>query len=542
VSDTVTEIPQVITEIKKKPTTTRGGYRPGGGRPRKIRPEKAPMHDSNLPALPTTHGGVTKPDRFFPFWHGLTETQLAQTIVYIQRQFPVCDAKVRDLEAPKYIDKRVGPCPCGPNEWKEWFLKTFGSGDYRLYFNEGSAQRIRVEIEGLRDYDNYPPKIDWETLMFSDPRNKDFVRWARTNGFADEIRRLENNSTPEAERRKEEEGMNIGAQETIRELTGELVTLARESRQREPERAPRTSDDERASVRLIETAATTAIGMVKDQATSKTGDTSPIEQTRAIVDLARTMIPAPTPPDNTIVEILRDSLNQKSEEIRELRHELRERQTNPVAPGTTAPGNDLTTRIMEAAQQKILDQLTGNADKEDDAPARPGSMKAMFFDTISRNAPQIITAVGGLFQSLSYSAAILMKKPGDPTPAPPQAPAPPPPTNVLPTNDDQPDPNFFFRMIEGSVRKHLNEWETRDYPGADFADWLIDSAIDGRMTYEQIKNMGGEFLLQNMNTYPPLAKVYNAMPQRMIEFVNQFIARDEIRKKEEAEEAIEEIQ
>lgn len=537
-SDTVTEITSSVIQTEQqppvKPKSTRGGWRPGGGRPKKIRPEKAPMTGSSLPALPPTQGGVTPPQKFFTFWHGLTETQLAQNIVYVNRNFPLCDAKVRNPDAPKYIDKLVGPCPCAPTEWREWFLKTYGSGDYRIYFNEGSAQRLRVEVTGLRDYENYPPKIDWETLMVNDPANRDFLRWARTHGYAEEIRRLEGGATPEAIKGKEDEEMNAAIVQQNSELTGRLVDMAErvaEARQPQPQ-APRESLPERKALDMLDKAGDASFRMMEkafDMQVNRVNENSdPLAHTRAFIDMAKTLNPSDG--NSTIVELMRDQIAAQREEMRELRARL---DTNVTA--VQAPPQTMTDKLQEMVTLKnLLRELSSDDGEEKEVALKPGTPKAMFMDMLTKSGPAIVQATPGILQSVFYGISLLTRKAGD---APPPPPVAPPPPAINPQHKQEEDRVLFFmRMIEGSIKKHLNEWEQRDYPGADFADWLIDSQLDGRNAYDQLKAAGPDILTAQLQTYPPINEIITGMPDKFRTFVQQFLDRDAIRKQEEADE------
>jgi hypothetical protein len=543
VNETVTEITSTQVETvatpPAKPKSTRGGYRPGGGRPRKIRPEKAPMTGSSLPALPPTQGGVTRPQKFFDFWTGLTETQLAQTIVYINRHYPVCDAKVKDPEAPKYIDKLVGPCPCVPTEWREWFLKTYGSGDYRIYFNEGSAQRLRVEVEGLRDYENYPPKIDWDTLMVSDPRNRDFIRWARTHGYAEEIRRLESGVTPEALKGKEDEEMNAAIIEQNTNLTGQLVEMAREVAAK-PAVGPRETLAERSALGMVEEAGKTANRMTEkafDMLASRTNENAdPLAQTRTVIEIAKTMSESRSG-DNLLIEMMRDQIQAQRDEMRELRVQLNTQAATPAqAPRT------LTEQLQELVLTRSLMREAMGDDGSDDkeTPIKPGSPKAIFMDVLAKSAPALVQAAPGILQSIFYGVNLLLRKPGDTSAPPPPPPAPAPPAINPQQKQEEDRVAFFLRMIEGAIKKHLNEWEERDYPGADFADWLINSQLDGRNSYDQLKAAGPELIVAQLSQYPPIASVMvdqnGAVTQKFAIFVQQFIERDDIRQRQRDEE------
>lgn len=535
--DTVEEKPngKSTGNQKTKHPSTRGGYRPGGGRPRKPTPERRKIQGSSLPALPPARAGFTTPVTGFEFWHKLTETELGKVSVYVNRMYPLCNPKIKNPDAVKYIDTFAGPIPFDPGEYEEFFYNKFGGGDYICYFNEDGTNRMRISVEGLRDFDKYPPKIDWETLLVHDPKNKDFVRWAKTHGYAEEISRLEKDNTPDAQARKEDEQVNASIVEQNAALTDKVIDMAErvaEARhaQTQAPPPPRESAGERKSLEMIDKAGDAAFRMMEkamDVSANRTASTTdPLEHVNKIVEIADRITAARGGGNDAVVEILRDSLRETREELREIR--------TARAATTEAPKTFLQQLEEKVSERRLMAELNGDDASEKDDAAKPGSIKHMMAEAAIKNLPHLANAAGGIISALFYGVRLFTAKPGEAPPPPPPPPAPAAPAAPAIESPEQ-ELRFFLRKIEGAIRKHLNEWDDRDFPGADFADWLINADLDGRMNYDQVRGLGAAAIIEQLGTHPPLAQVMQAIPERFGVFVGQFIDRDEIRKKQEAD-------
>lgn len=530
--------PEIKTSKRPRPRGTHGGYRPGAGKKPRPITERPRMVGSVLPALPALRAGWAVPSKAFEFWKTLTETQLGNISLYVNRDYPLCNPKIIDEKAVKYIDQLSGPIPFEPAEFREFFLNKYGSGDYTCYFNEGSANRFRIKIEGLRDFDKYPPLIDWRTLLVTDPANKDFTKWARTHGYAEEVSALEKDLTPAAQARKEDDEMNASIVEQNSALTDKVIEMAErvaEARQTQAQTPPlpRESAGERKSLEMIDKAGDAAFRMMEkamDVSANRTAsNTDPLEHVNKIVEIADRITASRGGGNDAVVEILRDSLRETREELREMR----------TSRTVTEPPKTFLQQLEEkVTERRLMAELNGDdgISEKDDA-AKPGSIKHMMAEAAIKNLPSLANAAGGIISALFYGVRLFTAKPGE-APAPPPPPPPPPAAAATPALESpEQELLFFLRKIEGAVRKHLNEWDDRDYPGADFADWLINADLDGRMNYDQLRGLGAKEIIERLGMYQPLAQVMQAIPERFGIFVTQFIDRDEIRKKQEQDDA-----
>ena len=63
----------------------------------------------------------------------------------------------------------------------------YGSGDYSIRLNDThpkvNATVCQTWIRDLRDLDQYPPVLDIDQIVLSDPSNASYIRWRQTNNL-----------------------------------------------------------------------------------------------------------------------------------------------------------------------------------------------------------------------------------------------------------------------------------------------------------------------------------------------------------------------
>lgn len=140
-------------------------------------PESESQPESKAPELDRPRQKL-KPADFFAAIAAYPDTQA--TMTYIYRRWPVIDRKLTGGEnAATYIEKVSGPIDEG------YVLRTWGSGEYRLRFNDENQARGKTEICNtiltVNEADA-PPIIDTDELVLDHPQNKSFVENLRLRG------------------------------------------------------------------------------------------------------------------------------------------------------------------------------------------------------------------------------------------------------------------------------------------------------------------------------------------------------------------------
>lgn len=88
----------------------------------------------------------------------------------------------------------------------------------------------------------------------------------------------------------------------------------------------------------------------------------------------------------------------------------------------------------------------------------------------------------------------------------------------------------LLTAVAGPLLNHLNN----ELTGADFADFIIQGY--GRTVYDLVRQRGAEFVLGEIAKHPQLGQYASQLPERFQRFVEEFVNRDEIRAREDAEE------
>ncbi len=591
VSDTSTKLTGLKVMKKKRggarPGT--GGARPGAGRPRKeyvppatpINTRETPSHTLKLPPPPKQW--FTKPEEFFTYWNSIKDPEsLSRITVHVYRQWPVVDLRKLDVPGEKKsitsIDKIEGvPCPFDPNNWQQDILRHWGSGDYKMLFNEGSVNRATCINANARDMVNFPPILDYRYLCEGDPMNREFVRWARSTG------RLQS----EGEQR-EEDNMTATNESTriLAETVDRLVDKVTEQQQQAPQ-APApipVSENSRAAIASIDMMKGTMeamVGMIKaNQSTS-----NPIEDAKSLIDIAKALAPAstPAPTDNATLRMMEQMMaasDKRAEEAQRRAEKLEER-LNTLLMAQHAP-------IQTVAPKSLIDQLTelkgvresldglfggGGSSGGSDEDTGSGRGKKSTLETIANILP-------GLFEAgvkISGNAVQLMRAgqqqpravPGQPQPQyqqpqpvgqqyanlPPgmqprpdnNQQAPPPPIQMPSQPMQQTEPQTVDGVVETEsiyAQYHpflaqiepafINHFENK-LGGDRFAEWLVSSRRDGKLIYGQIVDAGTENLVGLLKSYPPIWSVAALIPNRFATFIDEFMAYGEDEPEDEDE-------
>jgi len=561
--------PHTGLKVMKK----RGGPRPGSGRPRKafdpskaINTREAPSRALILPAPPKQW--FNKPYEFFDYWKSIKEPdQQSRISVYVYRDWPVCDFRKFDVpggkKSPVNIDKLEGACPIDPEHWKDSIARLWGSGDYRMMFNELATNRAQCVNISVRDMVNFPPILDLRYLCEDDPQNRDFVRWARSTG------RL-----PSEGEQREDEEMAANAEstkilaDTIERMSDKLMEVQQAAPPPPPPPAP-ISEDSRAAMtgmKMLESTMHTALEMIRNE---RTAIPDPIESIGKVTELIEKLSPKPAPQDSSMKEFMAQMLaaaeRREQEAIR--RAERLEERMLAMQNQQHAPASAPKSFAEQLAEFKGMKEVFGDlfgmgaagGSDADDSPRGGGKRSTMEI---------IVDALPKLFEHgavIATRATQMMQisKQGQPTQAPgatirqapqpatvvpdpyahlppgmrpnanPNPPAQPPATmqpNVIemptqpeaPVDGTDPTANMYLQFLQDITPALVNHIQNR-LPGDAFAEWLVNSRPDGKMVYAQIVDAGTETLIGLLKQYPPIWNVAQTVPKFFAKFIDEFM-------------------
>jgi hypothetical protein len=117
--------------------------------------------------------------RIFEYWAALPADKAELCEFRVYRMWPVIDNKLIG-KSTKDEETIRGPIPFKWEEWRDEFFHRYGSGDYHVYLTEaGVPGSVMESYFALKDWEHYPPKIDFRTLIHGHKDNADYVAWLR---------------------------------------------------------------------------------------------------------------------------------------------------------------------------------------------------------------------------------------------------------------------------------------------------------------------------------------------------------------------------
>lgn len=299
------------------------------GRPSKETNTEEVKRAKPFPEAPrsTIKNGTVPPEKFWAYRLQLPDEFLPRLSFYVYREWPKTDV-YRNFTAQELADiksgrrkkpiKYIGQYPdIDPNDWRNQLLRYHGSGVYKVMLNDAGVRGNKELQRGnicstlieLRDSEFMPIIEDLSILDLDDPANNSYINELRMKGVT-----IPGDITLPREE-PEEDMANTIAVETLAKLAeqGRQPTVDNSSallqdmmRQQEARHA-REVEEFRKRLEIAE---------------AKPVPHDDLATTRAVIEMARSVIPAPAPPppqDNKMVEILMQMLKQNEE--RALQHE-----------------------------------------------------------------------------------------------------------------------------------------------------------------------------------------------------------------------------
>jgi hypothetical protein len=548
------ETPAAPTENQVPPKKKNGGFRPGSGR--KPKEPKAPTGEPFiLPKIPFRRGANRFED-FVKWWHDLNTEQLEKLIIYAYRQWPVCDAKIADPDATDFIDKITGPCPFSIDNWRMDILTRYQSGSYCFYVKEGNVQRWTIYAQDIVDLVNYPPLIDYKTLMLSAPANKDFVRWARQRNLIPNAEEGDNN------------GMANAAVDRLVDQTDRLTTKILDMADRNSTPPDIDTSTQLAGMEMMQRAGERALD-VQSKAFDRIAEmnqrsSDPLELTRTFVELAGALN-KPDTGSAQVAALMQQMITAAEKRADRLEEEMRDLRAERHKPEGEAGTGGLLTALKGLGDIKgVLAELgiiktpsedeEGLHGKQNGDGNKPSSLKEALLQQAIQQLPQMLPQIlgaGGINGLLVNGFRLIQAARGQgPVPgstvdtAPPAVaqatPAPTIPPAVIsngfpfPQMTGQPMIDNLIVTVWRFTPTLLHHMSNNDLNGYTFARWLIDSDPAGRQRYDEMKEAKREDVEAMLKMYPPLWDQLSKTPQKTEGFLTELLRLDEWEKEQAA--------
>jgi len=127
--------------------------------------------------------------KFFEYWKSLSDhADNALLEVWVYRLWPRTDEKLVNPNTNSYaIEVLTGPMPFDrPADYETWMRDKWGCGDYKFMLNQTGAKGPMMELLGCsnrQDKENYPPKLDINTVIPHLTQNEEYYKFCRLNGI-----------------------------------------------------------------------------------------------------------------------------------------------------------------------------------------------------------------------------------------------------------------------------------------------------------------------------------------------------------------------
>lgn len=544
-----------------------------------VAPPTAPEPSDGKPdhsLVPTPRKKMLPLQEALAYWNSVPQREREEWfIAYLYRDLPYCDPsqplsaeELRQIErqkkkkpeknCAKLVDpQRMRPelAPADdPSSWLQQIRECFGAGDYHVRLNDQhpsiKSTIVEFEFTAGRDWDSYPPALDIDQVVLSDPRNDSYIRWAHLKGiqFPGEA------GTPQTPFDEDEDEMaNVSAVlESNKDLTNRILEFSKEATKPAAAAAPAPMDQANTrAVEVIADAATKAQKMMLDgiQAAqqSQTKAQDPMEFHKAVTEAARAMTPPAAatsagPSLTDIMTLFSSMMKPITDQNAAILQEVRSRA-------------EAAERRAEAAEQRAQTALHPPAPAVNPQVANPikdaidlikavGSLKdaasgLTAADAADADMPvwaRVASKVVDNLPDMLHNAAVMWTGKG--TPVPPlnpeviEAENQPPAVEAAQQQPQQAKEEEVFSQnrIAQELAAPLMDAINKQHRGFEFAAGMILQprimGFPGRVVYEMAIEQGENGLLQILQSHPPLWQQLIAIPKRLQNFIVEFMDRD----------------
>ena len=473
--------------------------------------------------FPTPRSKTLPPPDWFKYWGELIKLpQSKYARLYVRRWFPAQLPEEKE-DGAFGLKKEVHPSEV---RWdadqgelsEEKILSLLGVGDYTIRLNDTRlawTQQTVVSMEKLstaRNWDTYPPVMDYARLDWTDSANQVFIKWAISRN---RLKRPEEGESEDMANGTVVDRVltdaNQRAAQADQILTSEVQRLRTKNEELEAELrkkgetppVPVAASGSASDLATLGTALTTIITAIKPAPDNSLTAFLQLEKERETTRAANEQAERDRLRTEAQAERARADTLQK-----ELLDDLRAARTAPAAAAAAAAPLTQVGILEEAIKVRDLTRrLSGGKDPDDPPEEPPLTTMDRFLEAAPVLAPVINGFGAGLFalgmgliqgwRETSYNEALVKlghtdgasklkppadseAKPGEPVkPAPPKA----PPEEQL----RQQRFNKIMSGVQKLIRPIFKALEAGQN-GVDFADEIMISPfLEGRVTYDTIR-------------------------------------------------------
>jgi hypothetical protein len=468
--------------------------------------------------------------KLFQFWDKLPAEKQELVVVKIYRLWPICDLKAIDPRATIEWDTMRGKIPFPAEEYETAFMHKYGSGEWKVMLTESGVQgAVMIAFFSAIDMDNYPPLLDYRTLLHGNFKNQDYIKWLeRQPGL-----KLPWTSTvSEAEEQEQQDKMNVADKmaDGLLSQQAHLIDKLDEAHEelRTTKRGP--TAEEAATNKAVEVmadAASRGIGMVADQAKILATATAPSFDPVALFKVGMEARGSDSG-IMALVPLILSSQEKQTEAMRQMHHEtiefLSKRDEEDDAPAP-ANGNvpavqeDRRSFMSEMKEMTEFAEMMGFKRGAENPPAPAGAGWLDKIGSAIAGNPMIVIAglalVTNLLSKSPQSATEVLAKAGVPAGSLPPIPGvPAAATPVPPKPSATEELNKFLEFLTPHFLHHYADPELDGYTFAADIHTIVQTSTGlqivaggpatprGRQEYENMKAAGIQQFDQIIRNWP----------------------------------------
>ena len=456
---------------------------------------KPGMEAPRATGMPRSPGARVAEDVFFDFVDSIPPEEWGHLMLYVYRWWPVIDRRLSDPSNKAFIDKVSEPI----EDMRDWLLRTWGTGIYNLKLNDTSVKKggnlTETVVKFPDPYAKYPPVLDYRELELENKDNRQFVEWAKVQGFV------------------KQQGENIvmgdgGAQAVLLDVAKRAIE---EGRVKKPETNPMDAK---------------VVGKAVDYMFEKamSADKTQRNPGEELALYANTLKSLGLGSGNSQGDIVTMVIKMQSDNAK-LLAESQQKQMDMLVKMMELNKPQPQPQGNMVDQMKSIAEVFGIMHEIGLGGGGKGDWKSSLVETVGDALPKMLQATSNLLGNIAIFRGM---KPG--TPVPPNQMMQEP---VIALNPGAQGPQVGPQAVPPAAGPQMTMQDAvglgsivydainRNMSGVDWGASFIET--HGRAQYEMVRSIGKETLVSSLQMVPELWKKFEGIQPSLHKFLDEFM-------------------